>query len=354
MQMAGMAGASGQRAFEEHARSVSAHQQQRQEPELHPHLQPYPPHRQPQWKPAHQPTVSSGPAAAGPSAHHLPASSSFVPALPRPPVPVAVSPSGIQAAVFPQQHYTSADSDIHTGRGPRLSAPTPRSFAHPDHRRLQSAGEPERPRWPSSAGTASPTNEQHSASPHYPVFPPLRFRSESGSDGRITPAVPLLPPLPRQDTSSIPQDVMMHDGDGSRVSYTATIEDDARMLMSLPPAPLQHDNESYATHAYGGPTIDDVDEEAGSSGTKYVRGPASSSSKTVGVGKTFQCTEYEGCHMSFSRSEHLARHIRKHTGRSSWFRSLISRHDGADAQRAPLYKQAKSPSCVVAGRASPG
>ena len=128
----------------------------------------------------------------------------------------------------------------------------------------------------------------------------------------------------------------MHDGDGSRVSYTATIEDDARMLMSLPPAPLQHDNESYATHAYGGPMIDDVDEEAGSAGAKYVRGPASSSSKTVGVGKTFQCTEYEGCHMSFSRSEHLARHIRKHTGRSSWFRSLISRHDGADAQRAPL------------------
>ena len=116
----------------------------------------------------------------------------------------------------------------------------------------------------------------------------------------------------------------MHDGDASRMAYTATMEDDARMLMSLPPAPLQHDNESYATHAYGGPTIDDIDEEADSTGTKYVRGSASGSSKAVGVGKTFQCTEYEGCHMSFSRSEHLARHIRKHTGRFSCSRSLLS------------------------------
>lgn len=31
-------------------------------------------------------------------------------------------------------------------------------------------------------------------------------------------------------------------------------------------------------------------------------------------GKTFQCTGFDGCNMSFSRSEHLARHIRKHTG----------------------------------------
>ncbi|KAI7867944.1 hypothetical protein BDF14DRAFT_1725485 [Spinellus fusiger] len=30
--------------------------------------------------------------------------------------------------------------------------------------------------------------------------------------------------------------------------------------------------------------------------------------------KTFQCQGYGTCTMSFSRSEHLARHIRKHTG----------------------------------------
>lgn len=31
-------------------------------------------------------------------------------------------------------------------------------------------------------------------------------------------------------------------------------------------------------------------------------------------GRTFQCTGYPGCSMTFTRSEHLARHIRKHTG----------------------------------------
>ncbi|ORZ06583.1 hypothetical protein BCR41DRAFT_311599, partial [Lobosporangium transversale] len=30
--------------------------------------------------------------------------------------------------------------------------------------------------------------------------------------------------------------------------------------------------------------------------------------------KTFQCTGYPGCNMVFTRSEHLARHERKHTG----------------------------------------
>ncbi|KAI7862948.1 hypothetical protein BDF14DRAFT_1849194 [Spinellus fusiger] len=33
----------------------------------------------------------------------------------------------------------------------------------------------------------------------------------------------------------------------------------------------------------------------------------------IDVPKPFPCTEYEGCNKSFSRTEHLARHIRKHT-----------------------------------------
>ncbi|ODV84714.1 hypothetical protein CANARDRAFT_200432, partial [[Candida] arabinofermentans NRRL YB-2248] len=31
-------------------------------------------------------------------------------------------------------------------------------------------------------------------------------------------------------------------------------------------------------------------------------------------GRIFQCSGYQNCSMSFTRSEHLARHIRKHTG----------------------------------------
>ena len=37
-------------------------------------------------------------------------------------------------------------------------------------------------------------------------------------------------------------------------------------------------------------------------------------SKRPSKGRVFQCTGYPGCNMSFTRSEHLARHKRKHTG----------------------------------------
>lgn len=30
--------------------------------------------------------------------------------------------------------------------------------------------------------------------------------------------------------------------------------------------------------------------------------------------KVYRCTDYNNCNMVFSRSEHLARHARKHTG----------------------------------------
>lgn len=36
--------------------------------------------------------------------------------------------------------------------------------------------------------------------------------------------------------------------------------------------------------------------------------------KKKAKGRTFQCTGYPDCNMTFTRSEHLARHIRKHTG----------------------------------------
>ncbi|KAG7698023.1 hypothetical protein KL930_001685 [Ogataea haglerorum] len=41
--------------------------------------------------------------------------------------------------------------------------------------------------------------------------------------------------------------------------------------------------------------------------------PRTSSTKKH-KGRVFQCVGYENCSMSFTRSEHLARHIRKHTG----------------------------------------
>ncbi|KAF8166492.1 hypothetical protein BJ912DRAFT_863060, partial [Pholiota molesta] len=43
-------------------------------------------------------------------------------------------------------------------------------------------------------------------------------------------------------------------------------------------------------------------------------GPAASKRYRPAPAKTFQCRGYGECRMVFSRSEHLARHIRKHTG----------------------------------------
>lgn len=59
--------------------------------------------------------------------------------------------------------------------------------------------------------------------------------------------------------------------------------------------------------------------EAGPSNSHIATSPSfsstsSSTRRSSGGGKTFTCTGYQGCSMSFSRSEHLARHVRKHTG----------------------------------------
>ncbi|KAK9895570.1 hypothetical protein P389DRAFT_181063 [Cystobasidium minutum MCA 4210] len=63
--------------------------------------------------------------------------------------------------------------------------------------------------------------------------------------------------------------------------------------------------ESQASHESQPP-------QAGPSNTS--RSTAATTSRSRGGGKTFTCTGYQGCSMSFSRSEHLARHVRKHTG----------------------------------------
>lgn len=78
------------------------------------------------------------------------------------------------------------------------------------------------------------------------------------------------------------------------------------------PVTLQHhpviNHIPYQSHPAAIPPLG-TGQESGSSNRSH--GPPSRSSSG---GKTFTCTGYEGCSMSFSRSEHLARHIRKHTG----------------------------------------
>ncbi|ODV90903.1 hypothetical protein CANCADRAFT_24611, partial [Tortispora caseinolytica NRRL Y-17796] len=41
--------------------------------------------------------------------------------------------------------------------------------------------------------------------------------------------------------------------------------------------------------------------------------------------KVFRCSGYGDCNMSFTRSEHLARHVRKHTGERPFKCSVCAR-----------------------------
>ncbi|KAK7036149.1 hypothetical protein R3P38DRAFT_2616817, partial [Favolaschia claudopus] len=60
---------------------------------------------------------------------------------------------------------------------------------------------------------------------------------------------------------------------------------------------------STSTSTSTDPAANDIN-GAPQAGKRYRASPA----------KTFQCAGYGDCRMVFSRSEHLARHIRKHTG----------------------------------------
>ncbi|KAL4928453.1 C2H2-type zinc finger protein [Aspergillus undulatus] len=68
-----------------------------------------------------------------------------------------------------------------------------------------------------------------------------------------------------------------------------------------------------STHSMSDETIQaDSDGEMGSDHDSERKGNAPPSKKKKG--QRFYCTEFPPCNLSFTRSEHLARHIRKHTG----------------------------------------
>ncbi|KAH3682478.1 hypothetical protein WICPIJ_006571 [Wickerhamomyces pijperi] len=84
--------------------------------------------------------------------------------------------------------------------------------------------------------------------------------------------------------------------------------DQSKSPVRSPSALGQSETEGNIGSNLGGPT------SSSSGATATHSGKSSSSRKRTKSGRTFQCLGFPGCNMTFTRSEHLARHIRKHTG----------------------------------------
>ncbi|KAF2232364.1 hypothetical protein EV356DRAFT_517481 [Viridothelium virens] len=80
-------------------------------------------------------------------------------------------------------------------------------------------------------------------------------------------------------------------------------------------AELHRENSTRSTHSAGSQDVamEDDDEEGEGSDNESITSESQRPSKKK-KGQRFFCTEFPPCQLSFTRSEHLARHIRKHTG----------------------------------------
>ncbi|MCJ1355915.1 MAG: hypothetical protein MMC33_005908 [Icmadophila ericetorum] len=78
---------------------------------------------------------------------------------------------------------------------------------------------------------------------------------------------------------------------------------------------LNRENSQRSTQSSGSQDVDmdDSEEEEDGSDGESIDGETGRPSKKK-KGQRFFCTDYPPCQLSFTRSEHLARHIRKHTG----------------------------------------
>ncbi|KAI9747844.1 MAG: hypothetical protein M4579_007376, partial [Chaenotheca gracillima] len=79
--------------------------------------------------------------------------------------------------------------------------------------------------------------------------------------------------------------------------------------------PSRH-NSHRSTHSVGSEDVDMDDSDEGQDGSddESIGGDSTSKPSKKKKGQRFFCTEFPPCNLSFTRSEHLARHIRKHTG----------------------------------------
>ena len=76
---------------------------------------------------------------------------------------------------------------------------------------------------------------------------------------------------------------------------------------------LSRGDSQYSTKSRESEDVDmdsDNDAEEGSDGEASVNADGTRSSKKKGKSQRFYCSDYPPCNLSFTRSEHLARHIR--------------------------------------------
>lgn len=117
--------------------------------------------------------------------------------------------------------------------------------------------------------------------------------------------------LPRRNMPEPPQTIATIGGQTSShqperhipIQSVATTEENMR-----PPVGVGTQGESWISM-----DVDDSDRDQDGSDNDTENGDADGSSRKK-KGQRFFCTGYPPCNLSFTRSEHLARHIRKHTG----------------------------------------
>ncbi|KAI9890121.1 MAG: hypothetical protein M1814_004520 [Vezdaea aestivalis] len=136
-------------------------------------------------------------------------------------------------------------------------------------------------------------------------------------------------PRPQSLPHSLPQPTRHHDEDSqptpTKPTFPSGMAAQRQLPTDAPSTPsdhLSHPVRSVVSRASSrrsleSPASRDVDMEDSDgddvSDGESLGGEGSKSSKKK-KGQRFYCTDYHPCNLSFTRSEHLARHIRKHTG----------------------------------------
>ncbi|KAG4427668.1 hypothetical protein IFR05_016849 [Cadophora sp. M221] len=144
----------------------------------------------------------------------------------------------------------------------------------------------------------NPLTPRPSTAPSTQQLQPLMARDDARTPTRATFGLDNQRPLPSASSPFIPPTPTSSNEEPSQTS-------------------LSRGDSQYSAQSRDSEDVDmgseDNGEEASDDGAS-VNADGSRSSKKKGKSQRFYCQDYPPCNLSFTRSEHLARHIRKHTG----------------------------------------